>query len=179
MLINTNAIALSNARRRPKVKDKFRNQLFFSRQLKRKLGLRIFRHFKRLQPKKAKYFLLNEFFKLYFMRLDLILVRAGFFKSIFAARQAILHKKIYLNGKIVTFSNYLLKKGDVVCMKERHPIIYLEDCPKILNYSATFFEVNYTLMALVILKSSLTQSDLILNLRHFDWTSLRNRKFFF
>ena len=35
-------------------------------------------------------------------RLDVILYRSNFFNSIFAARQAINHQKIYINGKIVT-----------------------------------------------------------------------------
>nr|YP_011008076.1 ribosomal protein S4 [Dictyotopsis propagulifera]WBP69942.1 ribosomal protein S4 [Dictyotopsis propagulifera] len=52
-------------------------------------------------------------------RLDINLYRLGFFKSIFKSQQAILHGKVFVNKKLVTFDHFLLKPGDLV-----------EFCPK-------------------------------------------------
>ncbi len=59
-------------------------------------------------------------------RLDVILYRIGFFNSIPAARQSIIHRKILVNQQVVTIAHYQLKAGDVVsvdrkestCLKE-------------------------------------------------------------
>lgn len=56
-------------------------------------------------------------------RLDINLYRLGFFTSIFAAKQAILHGKVFVNGSKTTNTNFILKYGD-----------YVEFCPKYRNY---------------------------------------------
>jgi small subunit ribosomal protein S4 len=47
-------------------------------------------------------------------RLDTTLYRARFSYSLSNARQLILHKKIYVNHKIVQYNSYTLKKGDLI-----------------------------------------------------------------
>ena len=47
-------------------------------------------------------------------RLDIFLYRIGLFSSIFNIKQAINHKKIKVNGVIVSYSGYILKKGDYI-----------------------------------------------------------------
>ena len=47
-------------------------------------------------------------------RLDIVLFRLKLAKSIFHAKQLINHRKIKVNGKIISFSNFLLKKGDII-----------------------------------------------------------------
>nr|QWK44945.1 ribosomal protein S4 [Protohalopteris sp.] len=47
-------------------------------------------------------------------RLDINLCRLEFFSSIYCSRQAILHGKILVNNKKVTFGHFLLKFGDIV-----------------------------------------------------------------
>ena len=49
-------------------------------------------------------------------RLDTALYRAHFSYSFKNARQLILHKKIYVNNKIVQYNSYLLKKGDLITL---------------------------------------------------------------
>jgi len=50
-------------------------------------------------------------------RLDTILRRTHFAYSLHNARQLIAHKKVYVNGKIMQQSNYILKKGDLITFK--------------------------------------------------------------
>ncbi len=48
------------------------------------------------------------------MRLDINLYHLGFFTSIFESRQAILHRKVLVNGHVVNSKGYLLQPGDLV-----------------------------------------------------------------
>jgi ribosomal protein S4 len=47
-------------------------------------------------------------------RLDTALYRTYFSDSFNHARQLILHKKVYVNNKIVQYNSYFLKKGDLI-----------------------------------------------------------------
>lgn len=47
-------------------------------------------------------------------RLDVILYRIGFFKTIPSARQWIIHRKILVNQQVVTIAHYQVKAGDVI-----------------------------------------------------------------
>lgn len=49
-------------------------------------------------------------------RLDTALFRSYFSYSFKNARQLILHKKVYVNDKIVQSNSYLLKKGDLITL---------------------------------------------------------------
>ena len=50
-------------------------------------------------------------------RLDTILYRTHFAYSVQNARQLISHKKVYVNGKIMQQSGYVVKKGDLITFK--------------------------------------------------------------
>src|SRR3954452_15085713 len=52
-------------------------------------------------------------------RLDNIVHRLGFAQSRAAARQIVNHGHVLLNGRVCTISSILLKKGDVIQVKER------------------------------------------------------------
>ena len=47
-------------------------------------------------------------------RLDVVLYRICFFKTICAARQSINHGQVFVNNKKVVFSGYILKPGDLI-----------------------------------------------------------------
>jgi ribosomal protein S4 len=51
-------------------------------------------------------------------RLDTALYRTYFSDSFNQARQLILHKKVYVNNRIVQYNSYLLKKGDLITFNE-------------------------------------------------------------
>lgn len=56
----------------------------------------------------------QNFFSLIESRLDVVLYRSGFAKTIRAARQAIRHSKVYVNNKRCRVSSTLCKPGDII-----------------------------------------------------------------
>lgn len=49
-------------------------------------------------------------------RLDMVIYRAQITKSIFQAKQIINHGKIKVNNKIITSSNFILNRGDIITL---------------------------------------------------------------
>ena len=47
-------------------------------------------------------------------RLDVILVRANLFSTLYAARQWIIHRKICVNSKIVNYPSFNISNGDII-----------------------------------------------------------------
>jgi small subunit ribosomal protein S4 len=53
------------------------------------------------------------------MRLDAVVLRGGFVRTIYAARQAVTHGHLRVNGKKVDRPSFRLKPGDVVSLAEK------------------------------------------------------------
>jgi small subunit ribosomal protein S4 len=53
------------------------------------------------------------------MRLDAVVLRAGFARSIYAARQAVTHGHVLVNGQRVDRPSYRLRPGDMVALSAR------------------------------------------------------------
>lgn len=53
------------------------------------------------------------------MRLDAVVLRAGFVRTIYAARQAVVHGHVMVNGQKVDRPSMRLKPGDVVSLAEK------------------------------------------------------------
>jgi len=88
--------------------------------------------------------------------LDVILYRANFFKSIFEARQYINHKKIYVNGLLITKPGFLIFINDIITVS--HFKNFYENLNSTLatrnlfiNYPA-YMEVNYKLGSIILVK---------------------------
>lgn len=64
--------------------------------------------------KKKQYNFAKNFFSLIESRLDVVLYRSGFAKTIRAARQAIRHSKVYVNSKRCRVASTLCKPGDFI-----------------------------------------------------------------
>lgn len=60
-----------------------------------------------------------NFLRLLEMRLQTVVYRLGYAKTIFQARQLVSHKHIMVNGKIVNISSYRCKVGDVIEVRDR------------------------------------------------------------
>ena len=94
-------------------------------------------------------------------RLDVILYRSNLFSSIYAARQYITHKKIYVNGKIVTKPGFRLKVDDIIVTLNAK-LLYnnfkmrLQNNVVLGNYPA-YLEVNYKLGAIILCKLPLNE----------------------
>ena len=52
-------------------------------------------------------------------RLDAVVYRMKFVPTVFAARQAVSHNHVMVNGKRVNIPSYMVKEGDVVELKEK------------------------------------------------------------
>lgn len=52
-------------------------------------------------------------------RLDNIVYRFGFFKTRRACRQAVSHKHITVNNRIVNIASYLVKEGDIITLSDK------------------------------------------------------------
>ena len=74
-----------------------------------------------------------NFINLFESRLDVCLFRTGLFVSPVSLRQFILHKNIYLNGRVINKPGVLLKKNDLVQINFIH--LNFSDYDKALNLS--------------------------------------------
>lgn len=94
-------------------------------------------------------FLGRSFICLLESRLDVLLYRANFFKSIFTARQYILHQGIYVNGLLLYKPNFKIKLFDFVFIQETNKFyeklkVRLHK-KKIFGNFPNYLEVNYKL----------------------------------
>lgn len=96
----------------------FQKRLFEKQEFKNFYGLipeyQLKNLFKKLLKKDNKINTFKNFVITLETRLDINLLRLKFSKTIFQAKQLINHKKIKINGKIISKPNYLLKKGDII-----------------------------------------------------------------
>ena len=86
-------------------------------------------------------------------RLDVILYRANFFSSIYAARQFINHKKVYINGQIVNKPGYNVFVNDIITLSNYADLYLklqsrLKDDLILVNYPK-YLEVNYKLGSII------------------------------
>lgn len=82
-------------------------------------------------------------------RLDVFLFRSGLFTSIFEAKQAILHKKIFVNNQIVSNGNYRLHGGDFIRIPPSTTVTTLRNVP--------YAQINSSLNLLVFLRNPAIQ----------------------
>lgn len=89
-------------------------------------------------------------------RLDVILYRSNLFNSIFAARQAINHQKIYVNGLVVNKPSFKIFINDIITISEivnlYTKLIQKLDNNKILINYPNYLEVDYQLGIISLIK---------------------------
>jgi ribosomal protein S4 len=115
ILFSSDQLKMELVKRQIKTSE-FKNQL----KERKKLSI-LYGNLSKKQIKKL-YFKANKFpgekkanwLRLLESRLDVVLFKICFFKTIHSARQWILHKKILVNGKIISFPNYILNPGDLI-----------------------------------------------------------------
>lgn len=89
-------------------------------------------------------------------RLDIILYRSNFFSSVFSARQYINHKKVYVNGLLVTKPGYKIFIDDIISLENpgsfyKQVGTRLRDGNVLCNYP-NYMEVNYKLGCIILTK---------------------------
>lgn len=60
-----------------------------------------------------------NFLRLLELRLQTVVYRLGYAKTIFQARQMVSHRHITVNGKVVNISSYTVRVGDVIAVRDR------------------------------------------------------------
>lgn len=75
----------------------------------------------------------KNFFSLIEKRLDVVLYRSGFAKTIVAARQACRHSKIYVNSKICRLPSILLNPGDIISYTPKKTPYTLDNRVELIN----------------------------------------------
>jgi ribosomal protein S4 len=67
------------------------------------------------------------FLELFESRLDTVLYRAKFGKSMRGAQQLVVHGKVLVNNKIVRSKSYVLKSGDLISINPEHHLLVEEN----------------------------------------------------
>jgi ribosomal protein S4 len=122
-------------------------------------------------------FLGKSFICLLETRLDVLLYRTNFFKSIFSARQYIFHQGIYVNGILLYKPNFKIKLFDFVFVKNinyfYNKIKQKFDNKKIFGTFPAYLEVNYKLGCISLYKVPLVKEvpfPFFLNYKHIAYS---------
>jgi small subunit ribosomal protein S4 len=117
-------------------------------------------------------------------RLEVLLYRANFFTTILEAKQAVIHKHILVNGRVLNKSHYLVNIEDIITIKltkinriEKYVSLLARLKLKqiLINYPA-YLEVNYKIFSLMLIKNPETSEVLfpfLFNLEAMKYRSLR------
>jgi len=152
-------------KRRPRRSGLKRDILFLRQKLRKFYEFKSFKNFKFLLYSKLHYKKNLGLSYIYLLegRLEVVLYRANFFVSILAARQAITHFKVLVNGFIVNKPNYLLNVGDIVTLNKigKDRFYFYKKYLRwrtfrkykniLLNYPK-YLEVNYKLLSVMFIK---------------------------
>lgn len=122
-----------------------------------------FKVYKNFLKKERKYLSNNNktILSIFEKRLDVILYRAHFTKTVRAAKQLILHKHIKVNRKTITTDSYLLKKGDIISVNEKMQKLVIKNIysSHIWPIPQKHLHINYKTLEICLLKTG-TDMDL-------------------
>ena len=121
-LNNNNILSLFqklNQFKRPEKKKKlYKERLFAKQQFKNFYGCipeyQLKNLFNYLKTRNNN--IIHKFIIILESRLDIVIFRSKITKTIFESKQIINHGKIKVNNKIITSSNYILKRGDIITL---------------------------------------------------------------
>lgn len=150
-----------------RLKNLFKENLLTKQRLTRFYNLQNYK-FKTLINQNAK----KQINFLYVLerRLDIILYRTGFVKSLFQSRQLISHKKVYVNKKIQTQSNFLIKKGDLVEIRlDQFTNLNSTKLKRPVNYNLTIKKPLLNNINLLIKESKIFKVEGHINLNKFSY----------
>jgi small subunit ribosomal protein S4 len=107
--------------KRPPKKKLYKERLFAKQQFKNFYGCipeyQLKNLFKSLKKKKYNN-IIQKFVIILESRLDMVVYRSKITKTIYEAKQIINHGKIKVNNKIITSSNYILNRGDIISLND-------------------------------------------------------------
>src|SRR6056297_2355399 len=106
--------------RRPKKQSDYGKQLIEKQRLRLQYNLserQLHNYFETANGKEGN--TVDIFMQLLECRLDALVLRAGFARSIYAARQLVSHGHIRVNGQKVNIASYGVRVGDEISVKEK------------------------------------------------------------
>jgi ribosomal protein S4 len=137
-----------------------RHPLVMIRKLRKYYGDITEKHFSRI-AKKARLmniYMANSFSLFLECRLDTLLFRLNLVASFYEARQIINHKNIYINGKLISFSNYIIRKTEILSIYKtlrisllKKILFNLKNDFILINYPSKYLEVNYKSLSCMVL----------------------------
>jgi ribosomal protein S4 len=123
----------------------------------------------------------NEFCSLLERRLDVLLFRLGFAKTLFEAKHLIAHKKIFINGTVISSYTKKLQKGDIISFAPSAKTLILKRLLEELKIRDFFFntfdnlEINYKTLKIIVLNEKINFSKQI---QHYsfllNWKTILN-----
>jgi small subunit ribosomal protein S4 len=118
------------------------------------------RYFEEAQRRKGN--TVDNLFKLLESRLDVVLLRAGFVPTIYAAQQLVSHGHVKVNGKKVNIRSFRVKVGDEIALTEKgSKIPVVEESLKTLA-PAKYLEVDKSRFTCKLIKE-ITREDVPLD----------------
>jgi len=140
--------------------NKQKASLFYG-DLKRKK----FKVYKDLLKKERKYLNNNNknMLSIFEKRLDVLLYRSHFTKTVRAAKQLILHRHIKVNNETITTDSYLLKSGDIISVNKKMQKLIINNIysSHIWPVPQKYLYINYKTLEICLLKTG-TDMDLSL-----------------
>ena len=126
-----------------------------------------------------KSLLSNIFINLLESRIDSILYRVHFFKSIRQSRLSVKHGNISVNGRVIKNFKYLLKKGDKISITKKNHIIIKTNLynSAFLSLPPSNIKVNYRTLQIIILDNNVKHNISNLFPFHLGINDFLNQKF--
>ena len=97
-------------------------------------------------------------------RLDILLFRLGFAKTLYQSRQIIRHKKVFVNKVCQKNSFFILTRGDIITFDSSINELLLKNLDSIdkqLLFHFPNVEINYRILKIIFLKHFLSSKDLL------------------
>jgi|TARA_B110001469_G_C9604243_1_gene300312 ribosomal protein S4 len=178
-----------NSKFSDRVKDEFQTSLLNKRKLKLFFGfqrtalLKKYLH-KNLYKKKSSQCVLREinFCSRLERRLDFLIFRLGFVKTLFEAKHLIAHKKVFINNVANKSYTRILKKGDIISFDSSIKHLLRKRLSEELSERKVFFdtfdnfEINFKTFKAIVLAEKI---DLAKQLQHYsfslNWKSILKR----
>jgi ribosomal protein S4 len=129
----------------------------------------------------ARGFFVNNIFSLFEARIDSILYRSNFIKTLPLGKQLILHGYVYVNGIVSTkYSNYI-KPGDIVSMRYDYKRRFLKQVlfkvkrRGYVCHHPTYLEINYKILSIIFIGNfSISQVSYPFEMSAIELLSQRN-----
>lgn len=92
-------------------------------------------------------------------RMDVVVLRSGFAKTIMQSRQMVGHWNWLLNGKKHNISSYFVQPGDVITLKDKYKSSSLYNSILMSSSVASYIESDFNKFSIKLLKSPDSQDD--------------------